>query len=257
MGFVFKTNNLKKSLQSKTSKRRKHLEGATSVKATAWSTDLDLVPKMAFQRRQIKSLKSAKRRVRKTPAEQLQNVMRSLQRFKQVAPILIDEQGHIVHGHAVVEAMLELGQKEVVCAVVDHLDEHERELLHVALNRIAETGEWAIEELGNLLLDLDKQGLKIDVTGFSLPELDILLQPELGVDDTDHQDDVTETHPPALPVSLVGDLWVLGKHRLLCGDATDSKSYERVLAGKQADVVFTDCPWNIPIEGSVRRMWQG
>src|SRR3546814_10316414 len=128
---------------------------------------------MQLERRAIASLKGLKRRVRRSEKDQLERVTRSITQLKQSAPILIDQSGEIINGHTVVEALQSLGEQEVWCAVIEHLDEDERALLHVALNRIGETGDWDMGGLGELLIEFDDAGFDLAMTGFSLPELDI------------------------------------------------------------------------------------
>lgn len=238
----------KRAFQKRTGGRRKELEGRVARCALAASAANDLFPDMALELLPIDSLKAARRRARKTDPAQLERVMRSIRTLLQSVPILIDGDRHIINGHIVVEALKSLGMDDVWCVIVDHLSEDEQDLLHVALNRIAECGDWDFEELGPLLIELDDIGFDLETTGFSLPELDILMVPS-EIAESEEEEELPE--PPADPLSRLGDLWLLGDHKLLCGDATKDKSYILVLGDEPADAVFTDCPWNIPIEGFV------
>lgn len=240
---------MKAALHAKSKATKKHFEHQVSMAAIGASMPNSLLPNLQMGLRPINELKGLKKRVRKSEKEQVKRVAQSLKKFGQVAPILLSATGRIINGHVVVEAMKELGQKEVWCVVVDHLDENELNLLHVTLNRIAELGDWDLEALGPLLIELEDVGLDLSTTGFLIPELDIIMS-----DPTEKEGDPGEEEdlePPAQPVTIEGDLWVLDQHRLLCADATKSESYERVLEGNVADVVSTDLPWNIPIEGFV------
>lgn len=248
MSVIFKSKT-KKALLAKTKAEKKRLEQEVSIAAVAASAPEDLLARMKLERRAIGSLKSLKKRVRKSHAEQIQRVASSLRRMKQAAPVLIDESGEIIDGHIVVEALKKLGSSEVWCVAIDHLDQDERALLHVALNRIGECGDWDFELLGPLLVELDDIGIELTDTGFSLPELDIIMS--LASDKGSGPGENDEIEPPILPISLFGDIWILGDHKLMCGDATKRDSYLTVLAGEAADAVFTDCPWNIPIDGFV------
>ena len=248
MSVIFKSKT-KTALHAKTKAEKKHFEQEVSIAAIAASAPVDLLANMKLERRPIGSLKGLKKRVRKTHAEQIQRVASSIRRLKQSAPVLIDKSGEIINGQVVVEAMRLLGATEVWCAAIDHLDEDERALLHVTLNRIGECGDWDFELLRPLLIEFDEIGFDLTATGFSLPELDIIMS--LASDKGSGPSENDEIEPPNVPVSLVGDLWILGDHRLLCGDATKRDSYLTVLAGEIADAVFTDCPWNIPIDGFV------
>lgn len=213
-----------------------------ALKAGAQS---ELLCEMKLELRAIASLKGLKKRVRRSDVEQVERVARSIAKLKQAVPILIDQSGTIINGHIVAQAMSELGESEVWCAVIEHLDEDECNLLHVALNRTAETGSFDIEALGELCIEFDDLGFDLGVTGFSLPELDIIMTPSMG----DAQEEEAPVDLPKFAVSQLDDLWILGEHKLLCGDATDPDAYMVLLEGELADVIFTDMPWNIPIKG--------
>ena len=248
---ITKKLKLKQALGAKTKSRKKELEHETSLCAMSASADGSLLPDLKMERHKISELKGLKRRARKTEKGQLELVARSLTLHKQCVPVLISPDGEIINGHIVVEALQKLGEKHVWCVVVDHLDEHQRELLHVTLNRIQECGEWDLEALGSLLFDLGDLGFDLQTTGFTLPELDIIMTPPLGDDEASPGDVDDELLPPTCPVTLAGDLWQLDVHRVLCGDATDPESYKVVLGTGVADLIFADCPWNVPIEGFV------
>ncbi|MEJ6009362.1 DNA modification methylase [Novosphingobium aquae] len=242
----FKINKLKKPLLEKTAAQRKELRDRVSQAAIAASIPNDLLPKINLEKRQISSLKS--RTARKASNLQLERVMRSLRQHRQSAPIIISTAGRIVDGHIVVKALQKLGEKEVWCVVIDHLDEAQQDLLHISLNRLAETGEWDLDALGEMLIELDELEFDLQVTGFTEPELDILMTPELSADG---KQDPEEVDPPEVSVSEVGDIWQLGGHFLLCGDALQVESYNRLMGSDLAQAIFTDCPWNIPIAGFV------
>lgn len=239
---------MKETLAAKTKAakaKNKHEVWMAALKAGAKS---ELLSPMKLELRSIASLTGLKKRVRLSQKEQVERVTGSIATLGQSAPVLIDQSGEIINGHIVVKAMEELGETQVWCAVIEHLGEKERHLLHVALNRIGETGAFDVKELGELCLEFEDIGFDLGVTGFSLPELDIIMTPP--VDDAS-QDEEAPIATPEIPVSQPGDLWVLGDHKLLCGDATDAEAYEALLEDEKADAIFTDCPWNIPIEGFV------
>lgn len=240
----------KAAFAGKTKARKKTLGHEVAVSAIA-ATSSDLLPGMKLVVRPIKSLKGLTRRSRKSVPEQVERVARSLRVHKQAAPILIDASGEIINGHVVVEAMKRLGESQIMCVIVDHLDQNEREMLHVALNRIGECGDWDLEVLGPLLVDLGDIGFDLEATGFELPELDIIMMSEENDAPLSEVSEEEPLEPVADPVTMQGDLWLLGEHRLFCGDSTEPDSYVTLLAGVQADCVFTDIPWNIPIEGFV------
>ena len=242
----FKINKLKKPLLEKTAAQRKELRDRVSRAAIAASIPNDLLPQIKLEKRKIAALKA--RRARKTSSTQLEAVMRSMRQHRQCAPVIISKSGRIINGHIVVEVMQKLGEKEVWCVVIDHLDEAQQDLLHISLNRLAETGEWDIESLGEMLIEFSELELDLSVTGFSPQEIDILTTPALAEEGTQ---DPEEVAPPEVAVSRLGDIWILGKHILLCGDALKPESYKAILGNDRVQAVFTDCPWNIPIDGFV------
>lgn len=239
----------KAALQSKTKNAKKKLEHEVSLAALAATATEDLLAEMKLERRALCSLSGLKKRVRRSERDQVKRVAANISRFKQAAPILIDRSGEIINGHIVVQALKLLGAKEVLCAVIDHLDEDERAFLHVALNRIGECGDWDLDALGPLLIEFEELGFDLGTTGFSLPELDIIMSGDAKSEDGTGEQEVPE--PPLNPVSVLGDCWILGPHRLRCGDATHPEEYVALLEGQLADVIFTDLPWNIPIAGFV------
>ena len=246
---AFTINKTKAALNAKSKSHKKLTGHKVSLAAMAATAPKDLLGEMKLERRPIKSLKGLKRRVRKTEAAQLERVTNSLRTHRQKVPILIDASGEIINGHIIAQALEKLGADEAWCVITDNLDEHERELLHVTLNRIGETGDWDIEALGPLLIEFDELGYDLGVTGFTLPELDIIMT--TGGEAGENEDDIIPPLP-RVAVTLPNDLWKLGKyHRVLCADSTDPISYTIVLNGELVDVVFTDSPWNIPIEGFV------
>ncbi len=248
MGFTINSKT-KLALQKKTKAAKKHHEYEVSLAAVAASTSNTLMPNLKLTRRCISLLKGLKKRARKTEKQQVARVAESAAKYRQVVPVLISEDGTIINGHIVVEAMKKLGATEVYCVVVDHLDEDELAALHVTLNRLGETGDWDVEALGPLLLEMEELEFDLETTGFSLSEVDIITS------DTESEAkepiEAAEPAPPEEVCSIPGDLWQLGKHWLFCGDATDAESYKTVLKEQLAACIFTDLPWNIPIAGFV------
>jgi len=245
---AFTISKTKTALNAKSKAHKKLMGHKVSLAAMAATAPDDLLGDMKLERRAIKSLKGLRRRVRRTEADQLERVTNSLRTHGQRVPILISPSGKIINGHIVAKALESLGASEVWCVVIDDLDERELELLHVTLNRLGETGDWDIEALGPLLIEFDDLGFDLGTTGFSLPELDIIMTPRGQAGESD---DYIVPPLPKVAVTLPNDLWKLGRHRILCADSTDPISYTIVLNGELVDIVFTDCPWNIPIEGFV------
>ncbi len=187
------------------------------------------------------------RRISKVQATRLE---RSLARFGICAPILVDADGRIVHGNAVWEAAKRLGIETVPIVAITHLTPSQIRILRLALNRLAETGEWDEEALRIELVELVELGEDLVDTGFELAELDgLLLDEELPTS--------TQEAPlrlAAKAVSRPGDLWALGSHRLVQGDARDVEAHSRLFGpGETAGIVLTDVPFNVPNRGHVTR----
>jgi hypothetical protein len=157
---------------------------------------------------------------------------------------VIDRDGVIICGHTRLLAAQKLGLREAPVHFADNLTPAQVRAYRLLDNRSHEESKWDVDLLGlELLLDLKGMGVDLDLTGFNFDEIDELLartEGETGLTDPDAVPEVPET-----TVSQPGDLWVLGHHRVLCGDATSREDVERVLAGALADMVFTDPPYNV------------
>ncbi len=186
-------------------------------------------------------------------ARQIEQIAASIQRFGFTNPVLIDGKGRIVAGHGRVAAARQLGLSEVPTVRLDQLSDDELRAYVIADNRLAEKAGWDQELLGlefqylaSLDLDLD-----LSVTGFAPPEIDVLIQ---GVGaDADTGSNTADEVPAveARAVTRLGDVWQVGRHRLVCGDATDPAVYQLLLGGERAQMVFTDPPYNVPVDGHV------
>jgi len=175
-------------------------------------------------------------------------VMTSIEAFAVSAPVLITGDHEIIDGRFVFEAARRLGLDSLPCVVIDYLDEEEIRLLRLALNRLPQKAKWDFEALQMEFSELIDLGAPVELSGFSLPEIDqILLEDE---DETLETADL-EPDPEAPVVARLGDLWVLGDHRLICGDAQDPDVYQRLLEGTAVRLAFTDMPYNVKIRGHV------
>ncbi len=186
------------------------------------------------------------RNPRTHPEWQIAQIAASITAFDFVNPILIGSDDVIIAGHGRLLAAKFLGIKEVPVVVLGHLSETERRLLLIADNRIAENAGWDDEMLAFLLSGLRDQGADLAVTGFSDDDLDALLA-GLGADAPPAEIGDQDFVPPPLPqpVTLSGDVWCLGKHRLICGDSTNVADVEKVCAGRLMDACWTDPPYNV------------
>ena len=172
-----------------------------------------------------------------------EKLKRSMQEFGYVEPIVWNERtGNIVGGHQRYKILLDMGMQEIDCVVVD-LDETKEKALNIALNKIQ--GDWDMPKLKDILQELDTGEFDIELTGFGMDEIEELMT-QFHMPDEIVEDEVPE--PPEEPITKPGDLWILGRHRLLCGDATVITDVERLMDGKKADMVFTDPPYGMKKE---------
>ncbi|MCU6685680.1 site-specific DNA-methyltransferase [Dorea acetigenes] len=203
--------------------------------------------KLRTERRKLADLKAAEYNPRKalTPDDaEYQKIRRSIEEFGYVDPIIINEDGTIIGGHQRTTVLMDLGYKEVDVVVVD-LDKQREKALNIALNKI--TGEWDELKLKDLLLDLDLGDYDISLTGFEQDDLTELVdklavEPEAVDDDFDVEAALEQV---AEPVTKLGDIWLLGRHRLMCGDSTSQDDMAVLMQGEMADLVVTDPPYNV------------
>lgn len=250
MNFVItKKRGFKKQCLDKTTTRRKNNASLVSIKkAAGGGLPNDLLPSLEITLRNVGELTAPKRRVRKTEPEQVARVVSQIKTFTFVSPVTV--RGDVViDGYIRLKAAQELGMAQVPCIDISHLSEAKARMLAIGLNRVSETGTWDVPELRLELHELEIEGLDLTLSGFSNEELDIVLLDE--TDESAAGEDESLAEPPADPVSKLGDLWLLGKHRLLCGDALVKGSYEILLEGAKATAVLTDPPYNVKIEGNV------
>ena len=192
------------------------------------------------------------RNARTHSKKQIRQIADSIERFGFTNPILIDAGSGIIAGHGRVEAANLLGIEKVPTIALEDLNESEIRAYVIADNKLAENAGWDRETLAIELQSLIKMDLDFDVTltGFETPEIDILIG-DLRDDELDSDDEVPEPDTENPPITQPGDLWQIGGHRLLCGDATKPEDIVRLLDGKKAQMVFTDPPYNVPIDGHV------
>lgn len=162
-------------------------------------------------------------------------------------PILVRE-NEIVDGHIRVEAAGRLGLERIPAIEVAHLDRPEIRKLSLALNRTAELGEWDLDRLRIEITELIDLDMDLSSTGFSTEDLDIILLDDGGEDEGD-EDRVPQADGP--PVTREGDLWLLGRHRVICGNALNPEVLRALLEGRVVHLVLTDPPYNVPIAGNV------
>ncbi len=196
------------------------------------------------------------RNARTHSEEQVAQIAASIVEFGFTNPILAGSDGVIVAGHGRLAAAQKLGLDTVPVVVLDHLTPTQRRALIIADNRIAENAGWDDAMLRIELQSLQEDGFNLDITGFDADALaEIMAGEETTVDGQTDDDAVPEVS--ATPISRPGDVWELGNHRLVCGDATDPKSYELLMADARADMVFTDPPYNVDYANSAKDKMRG
>jgi len=208
---------------------------------------------LKVERRPIASLKPYARNPRTHSARQLGQIADSIRQFGFTNPVLIDADGGVIAGHGRIEAAKLLGMEEVPTIRLDQMSEAQKRAYVLADNKLAENAGWDRELLALELQYLTELELDFDVTitGFETAEIDLIIG-ELEVSQkADQADQVPAVDASGAAVTRPGDLWLLGKHRLLCADATKAESFERLLDGDKAQMVFTDPPYNVPIDGNV------
>ena len=182
--------------------------------------------------------------------EEYIKIKNSILEFGYVAPVIINADMTVIGGHQRLKVLKELGYEEIQCIVVD-LDKNKEKALNLALNKIS--GEWDNDKLEAILAELKETDIDINVTGFSNDEIDDILKDIIGSneDDFDLEEALDEIEEPT---TKVGDVWILGKHRLLCGDSTQQKDVMRLMNNQEADMLLTDPPYNVDYEGTAGKI---
>lgn len=195
----------------------------------------------------LKELKPAAynpRKKLKKGDKEYEKIKQSLLKFGYVDPIIVNEDLTVIGGHQRLTVLKDLDYETAKCVIVD-LPKEDEKALNIALNKI--TGQWDEALLADLLLDLQESDFNLDLTGFEPPEIDDILSnvhdKELSEDEFDVEEELKKP-----TVSRRGDVWQLGKHRVICGDSTKSETYDQLLGDKKANLVVTDPPYNVDVE---------
>ena len=180
-----------------------------------------------------------------------EKLKRSIEQFGYVEPVIWNKTtGKVVGGHQRLKVLMDMGYTEVDCVVVE-LSEEKEKALNIALNKIS--GEWDKDKLALLITDLQAADFDVSLTGFETAELDDLFKDSVkdGIKEDDF-DVEAELQNPSF--SKLGDVWTLGRHRLVCGDSTKAETFELLMCGKKANLVITDPPYNVNYEGSAGKI---
>ena len=204
-------------------------------------------PTMEIKELSLKELKPAAynpRKKLKKGDKEYEKIKQSLLKFGYVDPIIVNEDLTVIGGHQRLTVLKDLDYETAKCVIVN-LPKEDEKALNIALNKI--TGQWDEALLADLLLDLQESDFSLDLTGFEPPEIDDILSnvhdKELSEDEFDVEE---ELNKPTL--SRHGDIWQLGKHRVICGDSTKAETYKQLLDDRKANLVVTDPPYNVDVE---------
>jgi len=181
--------------------------------------------------------------------EQVAQIAASIKEFGWTNPILIDGEKGIIAGHGRLKAAMRLGLEEIPAIELSHLTEIQKKALIIADNKLALNAGWDTELLSLELEELELEGLDLSLTGFGEEEISAL-KPEVVNEGLTDEDAVPE--PPPEPITKPGDIWILGKHRLMCGDSTSVDHLEKLCNGRQVDMWLTDPPYNVAYEGKTK-----
>lgn len=177
--------------------------------------------------------------------KEYEKIKNSILEFGYVEPIIVNYDMTVIGGHQRLTVLKDLGYTEVQCVEVHIEDENKVKALNIALNKI--TGSWNEQLLADLIVDLQAADFNTDFTGFEAPEIEQLFSKVHNKDIKEDDFDVeAELQKPTM--SQVGDVWLLGRHRLICGDSTLPETYTKLMDGKRANLVLTDPPYNVDVE---------
>ncbi|WP_449413202.1 site-specific DNA-methyltransferase [Pandoraea soli] len=205
--------------------------------------------------RPIDSLIPYARNAKQHSDAQVAQIAASIREFGWGAPILVDGQNNVIAGHGRLLAARKLGMTDIPVVPLEHLTDTQRRALILADNKIGENASWEDELLGIELAELKEAGFDLGLTGFSPEEWEALIAGENATDgltDDDAVPEVTET-----PISRTGDVWLLGEHKVLCGDATKPDDYSTLLGDELVDMTFTDPPYNVNYANTAKDNMRG
>jgi DNA modification methylase len=217
------------------------------------STKLGKVtPPLAIVYRDINKLQPDSKNPRVHSEKQIQQVARSIEAFGFNVPFLVDGKGKVIAGHGRLAACQLLGINKVPTISLDHLTEEQIRAFTIADNRVSENAGWDDRLLGEELKALSevKLDFSLEATGFEMGEIDLMIEGLASPLEAEAADTLPTMSSP-VPVTKPGDIWLLGRNRLICGDALGSQTYERLMGGRFAAAVFTDPPCKAPTDGYV------
>ena len=207
----------------------------------------------AIEMRAVSALRPYPNNARRHSKRQVRQIAESIRRFGFTNPVLVSDEGEIIAGHGRVEAAKVLGMDAVPTLALSHLSAAERRAYVLADNKLALNAGWDAEVLAIELQGLIDLDFDVSLTGFSLAEVDLVLDAADDRRETPGRIGAEDRIPPVPgeAVTRRGDLWALGKHKLICGDAREGRDYATLLGSERVDLVFTDPPYNVRIDGHV------
>ena len=211
------------------------------------------VKQRSIEQINLEVLKPAPGNPRKHPKKQLKALIKSIESVGWTVPILVDEDDAILAGHGRFQAAKLMGLQTVPCIRLSGLSSEQKRAYRIADNKLALDAIWDMELLAANFQILEGAGFDLNLTGFGLPEIDAIraAADEAATKPSRPEDDCPELPKPGEVVTKPGHIWLMGRHRLLCGDAKDPQSVETLLTGDKVDLVFTDPPYNVPVQGHV------
>jgi len=197
----------------------------------------------------IESLIPYERNSRLHSDEQIERIAASIQEFGFTNPILVDGKHGIIAGHGRLAAAKKLGMEKVPVIQLAHLSDAQKQAYIIADNRLAELSEWNRELLAEELAELQSFDFDLSLIGFDDASLAEIMPAEKELQPLTDEDDVPEVDEQATPKTKLGDVWILGSHRVMCGDSTDEAMVDKLMNGVKAEMVFTDPPYGVNYEG--------
>jgi hypothetical protein len=209
-------------------------------------------PRVEIVYRPIDQLKPDPRNPRRHERKQIRKIADSIETFGFNVPILVDADLKVIAGHGRLLACPLLGRNEVPTISLEHLSEAQARAFMIADNRLTEIASWDDRLLGEQLRELSELNLEfsLEITGFDMAEIDLFIEGAANTPQPD-PDDVPLPVVSGPAVTRLGDTWLLGPHRIHCGSALDEHAYRALMGETRAAMVFTDPPYNVPIDGHV------
>jgi len=217
----------------------------------AQQTPISKPSRLVLEHLSTTSLTPNPKNARRHGSKQIAKLSSSIRNFGFNGAIVIDENNVILAGHARHEAALRLGLEQVPCLRLRHLSPDQKKAFTIADNKMSDLSSFDDEVLRSVMKELAQVDFDMELTGFDTAEIDFLVDGLAAETSPDPADSFALPDPNLRPVSRIGDLWLLDRHRLLCGSALDPTAYERLLPEDRAQLIFTDPPYNVPIQGHV------